>query len=236
LPQASHEDSRKKHIKPIRQKWFGCACCPPNLARLISSIGEYCYTQNDDTLFIHQYIGSEVNCDNAQLSINSTYMLDGKVKIKVNPNKAFTLAIRIPSHCKSFKISAQYEIKNGYAYINIDDVAEIDVEFEISAQLIKCSNHVRANIGKVAVMRGAVVYCLEGKDNGADLQMLRISEQPNFEYDGENIIADGYREYPDESLYSEYSQAPAEPCKLTFIPYYRWGNRGENEMTVYVRI
>ena len=38
LPEACHIDERKFHVIPVRQKWFGCACCPPNLARLISSI------------------------------------------------------------------------------------------------------------------------------------------------------------------------------------------------------
>lgn len=42
LPKASIVDSRKRHINPTRQKWFGCACCPPNLARLISSLNDYC--------------------------------------------------------------------------------------------------------------------------------------------------------------------------------------------------
>ncbi len=56
LPLASHSDSRKQHIKPVRQKWFGCACCPPNLARLISSLNEYIYNENDNTIFVNQYI------------------------------------------------------------------------------------------------------------------------------------------------------------------------------------
>ena len=54
LPQASHCDSRKAHIKPVRQKWYGCACCPPNLARFLSSIGTYCASEKDETVFLHQ--------------------------------------------------------------------------------------------------------------------------------------------------------------------------------------
>lgn len=59
LPEASRCDSRKSHIKTVRQKWFGCACCPPNLARLICSLGEYCITQNESKVFVHQYVGGE---------------------------------------------------------------------------------------------------------------------------------------------------------------------------------
>ena len=60
LPKASHQDSRKYHIKPTRQKWFGCACCPPNLARLLSSLGDYCFSENDENIYVHQYIGGKV--------------------------------------------------------------------------------------------------------------------------------------------------------------------------------
>ena len=57
-PEACHKDERKAHVKPVRQKWFGCACCPPNLARLLSSISSYAYTEKEDTLFVHLYMGS----------------------------------------------------------------------------------------------------------------------------------------------------------------------------------
>ncbi|MEI3279516.1 MAG: beta-L-arabinofuranosidase domain-containing protein [Eubacterium ramulus] len=60
LPEACHKDSRKFHVKPVRQKWFGCACCPPNLARLLSSIGRYAYGENKNTLFVHLYIGGVI--------------------------------------------------------------------------------------------------------------------------------------------------------------------------------
>ena len=60
LPEACHKDERKFHVKPVRQKWFGCACCPPNIARLLSSISTYAYTENKDTLFVHLYIGGVI--------------------------------------------------------------------------------------------------------------------------------------------------------------------------------
>ena len=60
LPEACHKDERKFHVKPVRQKWFGCACCPPNLARTLSSVSSYAFTEKDDTLFVHLYIGSDI--------------------------------------------------------------------------------------------------------------------------------------------------------------------------------
>lgn len=236
LPQASHQDSRKRHIKPVRQKWFGCACCPPNLARLISSIGEYAITENDSTLYIHQYIGGEYCAQNGALCIESQYAQNGAVKIHIKPEKPFVLALRVPQWCRDkFSVSREYEYKNGYLYINVYSEMTIDVKFDMGIRLIKCSNRVRANVGKVAVTRGPFVYCAEEVDNGANLQMLLLGEDPDLEYDSGVITAAGFREKEDDALYSDYSSPALTPTEIKFLPYYRWGNRGENEMCVYIR-
>ena len=236
LPEASHKDSRKYHIKPIRQKWFGCACCPPNLARHISSIGEYCYTENENILYIHQFIGSNVESYNADFKITSSYTHNGRVSVDIKPKKEFTLAVRIPLWCDEYKISKPYELKDGYAYISISDECVIELDFEMKTKMIKCSNRVRSNTDKVAVTRGPFVYCVEEADNGKNLQMLKISKNPCFRISGNTVIADGYRETDCEQLYSECHESECERTEIKLIPYYLWGNRGENEMSVYIRI
>ena len=82
----------------------------------------------------------------------------------------------------------------------------------------------------------ATVYCIEEADNGKNLQMLRISKNPDFRLDGGDILADGFREKEETELYSEWKEAEEEAVTLRLIPYYKWGNRGENEMSVYIRI
>ncbi len=236
LPEASQKDSRKRHVKPVRQKWFGCACCPPNLARLISSIGEYCYTENENMLYIHQFIGSRVKAENADLVIKSSYVQNGKISIEINPKKRFTFAVRIPSWCKDYKFSVPCEIKDGYACFEISGKCTIDCEFRTEVKMIKCSNRVRANTDKIAVTRGAFVYCVEEADNGKNLQMLKISKNPNFRIFENIIIADGFREKDCETLYSEWCEPEIEKTEIKLIPYYLWGNRVENEMSVYIRI
>ncbi|MBQ4604375.1 MAG: glycoside hydrolase family 127 protein [Clostridia bacterium] len=236
MPEASHKDSRKRHIKPVRQKWFGCACCPPNLARLISSIGEYCYTQNEKILYIHQFIGSKVTDEKAEFEVVSSYIQNGKVSINIHPKKEFTLAVRIPSWCNDYKFSQPCEVRKGYAYFEIRGDCVIEADFEIRTKMIKCSNRVRANTDKVAVTRGPFVYCMEEADNGNNLQMLKICKNPDFRLCGDLLVANGYREKDCSELYSEWSEAETEETEIKFIPYYKWGNRGENEMSVYVRI
>ena len=235
LPEASHKDSRKRHIKPVRQKWFGCACCPPNLARLISSVGEYCFTENESTLFLHQYIGAEIKTDKADIEIISTYPQDGRAKIKITPKRDFVFALRLPKWGGKFDYNKAFWVKDGYAYISISEETEIQLNFEMKPKMIKCSNRVRANTDKIAVTKGPFVYCAEEVDNGRNLQMLKIAANPDFECRGDCIIANGFREKESDLLYEEWSEHQKEKTGIKLIPYYRWGNRGENEMSVYMR-
>lgn len=235
LPEASHCDSRKRHIKPVRQKWFGCACCPPNLARFISSISDYCFTASDDTLFVHQYIAGKMDCKFGNITVESDYLTTGDVRISVAPECDYTLALRVPSWCKKYSIDAEYTLKNGYAYISISDSATINISFEIAPRFVVCSNRVRANVGKVALMRGPVVYCLESVDNGDNLHSLRVDVDSELKIVGDTIVAHGYRMVDNAELYSDYSAPQEKEQDLIFVPYYRWGNRGENEMMIYVR-
>lgn len=236
-PTACKYDSRKSHVKPVRQKWFDCACCPPNIARLISDYGEYCFTETEDKLFVNLYQGSKVHTDKADVEILSDYLISGRVTLKISTKKPFTLALRIPYWSDNFKFSKENPfIKNGYAYFEISSDDEITAEFNPSIKIMKCNSNVRQNIGKVAVTRGPVVYCLEEKDNGENLHLLRLSHHPKFSLDGEFITANGYREeINDDALYSEYSEPAEQLVRLKFIPYRLWANRGENEMSVYIR-
>lgn len=86
LPKACHQDERKHHVKPVRQKWFGCACCPPNIARTVSSVASYAYTENEDTLFMHLYVGGTVEKEyrNASITweVESRLPWEGKLSIR----------------------------------------------------------------------------------------------------------------------------------------------------------
>lgn len=236
LPQASHCDSRKAHIKPVRQKWYGCACCPPNLARFLNSIGEYCAGENDQTVFIHQYIAGEYKLQNATVNISGDYLKDGKMILEVLPKKPICVAVRIPGWCKQAILRYAHTVQNGYAYMQVYKKAVITVEFTPEIRLVKCSNLVRANIGKAAVMRGAVVYCCEEADNGKNLQLLSLDVTKPMQYRDGCIFAHGYREQAEETLYQEYAEAKCEQTEIRLIPYYKWANRGENEMLVYLPV
>lgn len=257
LPEACHKDERKEHVKPIRQKWFGCACCPPNLARLISSIGTYAFTEKEDAVFVHLYIGSSykksMETGEVTININSEFPWNGHVKVQVESSagKEFTIALRIPDWCEDYQIKGlgnmETQIVNGYLYITKvweDDLLEL--EFSMDVKILEADSRLRENIGKAAVMRGPIVYCLEEADNGNHLHLIKIDENAKFKTENQQIAtepvlavkAEGWRQKKSEStdLYTPYKKAEFERVMLTWIPYYTWSNRGEGEMQVWTRI
>ena len=256
LPEACHRDERKFHVKSVRQKWFGCACCPPNLARLLSSIGSYAYTETEDTLFVHLYIGAvlekKVGEQTAYIQIESDFPWNGDVKIRVRAkDTGLKLALRIPDWSEEYKFNGAVIEKeqNGYLYLCKEWGEEdtITLSFPMDVTLIEADERVRETIGQAAVMRGPVVYCMEETDNGKDLHLLTIEESREYEVSdleiwgvkAKQIILSGYRQEKAgarEGLYRKHTRALKRKAHLVFIPYYMWANRGENEMRVFVRV
>ena len=263
IPENCKKDERKTHVKPVRQKWFGCACCPPNIARLITSLGRYIYTEDENTLYAHLYVGSDtaktVNGRPVSVSMESGFPNNGNVKIAVSgaAGSGFRLALRIPGWtCGSYRLNvngaSEKEIKDGYIYI--EDFAEdavIDISFDMIPRLMAADSRVAEDNLKVAVTRGPIVYCMEEVDNGDKLRQIRIDKNGSFTeeisdefgYDVVTLKADAKRIIPKESelkpfgeLYGEFSSFEEKEISLRLIPYYLWANRGENEMSVYINI
>lgn len=119
LPEACEKDERKRHVRPTRQKWFGCACCPPNIARLVSSLGAYVFTQNEETLYTHLYVAGDVSCTlngtALDMKLESNFPWDGEVKAVIHGEEAVkgTLAFRVPGWCRK----AEAEIRRNDAVL-----------------------------------------------------------------------------------------------------------------------
>lgn len=255
-PVACREDERKFHVKAVRQKWFGCACCPPNLARLISSVGSYAFSENENTLFVHLYVGAslskEIGGKKAEICIDSAFPWEGKVQIRVKAKgTGLRLALRIPDWCGDYQVTGcrpeEQEEKNGYLYVGKEWGEEdvLTLSFPMEVRLLAANSAVREDTGKAAIMRGPVVYCLEEADNGKDLHLLSVDTEGTAQVsDGEicgaeakMITMPGFRqkEEPGGSLYREWTRPEQEKVTLKYIPYYMWANRGENEMQVWTR-
>lgn len=255
LPEAIEKDEGLRHVKGERQKWFGCACCPPNTARMLSSLGSYIYTSNENTVWQHLYIGNETKlqmpCGTVTLRSKTSYPWDEKVTIDVEApgEAALPYAFRIPGWCREYRVMlngspAQAEVSDGYAYLAepLKDKDCLELFFAMPVEFVASNPKVRQNVGKAAVMRGPVVYCLEEEDNGKGLAAVHLGahEDVRARFDREllggvmTVEMTGLVETAKEALYFTQEEVAFEKKHLKFIPYYAWANRTPGEMMVWI--
>ena len=250
-----------KHYR--RQKWFFCPCCPPNLARIVASIGTYFYSQSDDRIYAHLYNTNqgqfEVAGQSVKLNQQTNYPWDGAINFSVEtdaPTK-FDLALRIPGWCRKFSLSVNGEAqtiapKNGYVVISREWQSGDAVTLVLDMPVDRIAPHpsIRENAGQVALQRGPVVYCLEEVDNGADLANVAIPSECPLEAEFKGDLFNGIAVVQGEALRIEpkgwaeenplyASKAVLEydraPFQFQAVPYYLWANREPGEMRVWIR-
>lgn len=250
-----------RHVKTVRQKWFGCACCPPNLARLFASIGGYIYLYNNERIYVNLYTANtarfRMKDREVTLMQETNYPWEGKVRIKISAPEAirFTLALRLPGWCRRPAVAVNGKeitlagvTENGYALIAREWQGGDTVELSLPMPVEKMAAHpkVLEAAGKIALQRGPVVYCLEEADNGKDLYNLAISPETEFtpefagDFPGQVVVLKGeaFRTVTtgwENELYRPYS-VRWEKVKITAVPYYTWGNRQPGEMRVWIRV
>lgn len=231
--------TKVKERFPITQRVevFDCSCCPPNIMRFAASISGLIYGFDDNTVYINQYINSEGDVNGIKISQKTDYPNNGKITVRCNSNKK-QIAFRIPCWCKSFNINKKYSIKNGYAYVDLDSEENIELELDMSVRIISANRRIHSDAGRIAVMRGPVVYCAEGIDNGADIKSIALPAESVFELAESEFLlpilkTEAYRPFENDSLYYE-AVDDYEKIPLTLIPYYAFANRGESEMQVWL--
>jgi DUF1680 family protein len=239
------------HLTASRLPWFTCACCPSNIARFIPAITSYAYAVSGNDVYVSLFVAGDAGIKTAGntvgLSVDTHYPWEGVVRIKVEPETAgeFAINLRIPGwarnepvpsglyryaeHSKEpvvMKVNARtvgLDIEKGYARIRRSwkkgDVIELVLPMPVRRVL--CNEKVKENVGKVALERGPVVYCVEWFDNGGRLSNIRVSDDEEFDVTytnglgGLNVIKAGSNGF-------------------LATPYYAWAHRGEGEMAVWL--
>lgn len=178
-----------------RSPWFGCACCPSNVVRLIPALPGYIYAQKGDSVYVNLFISNEarivLGMDTIRLIQKTNYPWDGKIMITVNPdrNRKFTIKLRIPGWAGNEAIPGslyRFTDKNddkvifsvngepieassedGYAIITRKWQKGDIVDFELRMQPRKliADQRVWADGNKIAMQRGPLIYCAEWPDN-----------------------------------------------------------------------
>lgn len=178
-----------------RSAWFGCACCPSNIARFIPAIPGYVYAVTDKELYVNLFISNDANINMGKRKVNisqkANFPWDGKVEITVNPETRgkFDLKIRFPGWALNeaspgglYKFTDQnnelikllvngedFEINliGGYAVIsrNWKPGDKVEVEFPMPVRKVIADERVKEDLSKITVQRGPVIYCAEWPDN-----------------------------------------------------------------------
>jgi len=259
VPENSIKDPGKSHVKVTRPEWFGCACCPPNLARLLTSLDKYIYTIKDDIIYTNLYLSNrtklKMNDVEIDLQQETNYPWEGDIKFRIQLEESATigLAVRIPNWSKTYKVCVNGQeldvaLNNGFAIIKREWKSgdELIVSLDMTIQMWAANPNVRADLNKVAVQRGPFIYCIEEEDNGENLHLIRIPKNYKFEYcfntnkfGGAGIIEVNAEKRIIQSewenqLYLTDVEELYEETKITLIPYYCWANRSLGEMLVWL--
>ncbi len=259
-PAACAANPTLKHVKPVRQAWYPCACCPPNIARLIASLDRYVYGTRDDDLFVHLYVGGagrfRVGGAEVTLVQETAYPYEGAVKITVRAAApaAFRLRLRVPAWCSSYACAVDGTAAEGRpgadGYLCLDRTwrgeTAVELRLDMPVRLLRAHPAVAADAGKVAVARGPLVYCAEEADNGPELHNLSIPRGTEFRAEyvpdllGGTVVVRGpalrrsAAGWDAEALYAP-AESRTEEVALVAVPYALWCNREPGEMAVWLR-
>lgn len=266
--------------KHSRSPWFGCSCCPANVVRFLPSLPGYIYAVRGEEIYVNLFIGgsASVPIENNRVSLvqETNYPWDGKIRIRVDPEspEAFAMNVRIPGWARNVplpgglyryigtetkegvvKVNGQVQpskLDRGYMCLEKEwkagDLIELDLPMPV--RRVVCVDQVEANIGRVALMRGPLVYCAEAIDNNGHTSNLALSGESKldvaFEKDllGGVCTIQGIATAVMNSLDGGEEIKGNEPFIMTLfhgddqpfkaIPYYAWAHRGPGEMDVWL--
>ena len=241
-----------------RRPWFGVACCPPNVARMLGSLPGYLYGVADDELWLHLYAAGTVdttlpNGRRVALEQRTAYPWDGTVTLTLRSEGEFALRLRVPAWCDTgARLTVAGEVVEADpvpgSYVRVErhwrvgDVVELHLP--MPARYLGAHRRVAEAAGRAALARGPVLYCVEGADHpGLDPRDLILPGDPGaFRVTPSDLPgalpalrAEAACLPPEQGpLYRTLEGEPAAvPAVLTAIPYFAWANRDPGPMQVW---
>ena len=249
-----------------RQPWFGCACCPPNVARLLASLPGYFYSVSEGRVWVHLYAEGEANIRTREnrtirLRQHTGYPWDGEVEIRVEGEGEVALMLRVPSWCEegcTIEVNgepvAPPALPGRYAEVRREWRAgdAVCLRYPMPVRLVECHPYVAENSGRVAVIRGPLLYCVEQADNpGIDLRdvvlptdaALTVSSRPDLLGGVIGLSAPAAVVAPEKGWEDRLYRARRDRVRgrrigavqLVAVPYYTWANREPGAMQVWLR-
>jgi DUF1680 family protein len=248
-----------------RQPWFGTACCPPNVARTLAALPGYCYGTADDRIWVHLYAAGTAHIDLADgrqviLRQRTRYPWEGEIAVEVQGEGFFALMLRIPAWCEQEVTLAVNDERLPTAWSS-GDYAEIrrawrpgdvvHLTLPMPVQRVVSHPAVAENAGRVALMRGPLLYCLEHADNrGIALRDIALPDhapiaaayRPDLLGGVVTFTTDATAAPPDDAwtghLYRSTTAGAMAPQRktvtVTAVPYHAWANRDPGPMRVWL--
>lgn len=251
-----------------RKKWFSCACCPPNLYRTILSVHNLFFAQNQNTLYINLYDNVSLRTNLFALDIFMNYPFEGEGTIVVHSEGTKTIKLRIPNWSQRTTIITPegekiYPEAGTYASLTRDwrPGDRLEISLDMSPKILYAHPRMRENHGRVAIIRGPLVFCLEAEDNpsvsvldaqihpeitevkgsaisGVPYQLqVRGCAPPSIQASSTGAIPTPWNSYlrtlPAYRLGAQ-EKIPLQDVTLVAIPYFAWANRKPNEMITWV--
>ncbi|WP_053175190.1 glycoside hydrolase family 127 protein [Nonomuraea sp. SBT364] len=244
-----------------RREWFACACCPPNIMRLVSSLGGYLATEAGGGLAVHQYAPGTITSGPVTLEVETGYPWDGRVAFTVRraPGGRWPLALRVPAWSAATTITVAGESaaaepdERGYAVLERawrpGDTVEL--ELDLTPRLVHPHRRADALRGCAAIERGPLVYCFEQADQPAGVDVADLALSPGAELrvlDKDDLDGVGRTVLVETTAYAvrqpagglPYTVEPPEALATsarvtaTAIPYHQWDNRDGRAMRVWI--
>ena len=235
-----------------RQRYISCFCCPPNTLRTLCQAQEYAYTVNKDTLWVNLYGQNTLKTDDLEVEQQTNYPWDGKV----------TLTIKKAKHLKSIRMhipgwAADMALKLNGQPILAEDLRQprkwkkgdvIELEVPMKPRLIEANPLVEEAKNQIAVMRGPIVYCLEGQDIEGDHRINDIAIPADVKFTEKKMTISGHEmivleadvplvnegSWRGDELYRELRPVANKKVHIRLIPYYAWDNRGIDDMSLWL--
>ncbi len=215
-----------------RQPFFDCACCPTNVVRFLPSLPGYQYAvDKDGALVVNQFIAGKATVElpdgKLELTMKTNYPWDGGYEIGIVPKKnpqskaeKFTVKVRTPG-------SPEFDYGNTTTIPwNLPSYVMGDQTYEMKPKRIVANPRVEADRGRVAIMRGPLVYCFEQVDNEVPVLRINLAKNPEFKEEFHKDLLGGVMVLKCKN---------ADGRELTAIPYYAWDHREPGAMAVWVR-
>ena len=239
------------HIRKERQPWFDCSCCPTSFCRFLPQLGSFAWSEAENELRLNIPAAGSVNRNGIEIEVGGSYPFGGEIPVTVKSAGHFRFALRIPGWCRSFRLTLNGEAvsaapENGYITLerNWNAGDRLGLTLDMPVEVVRANPAVTADAGRIALMRGPLVYALESTDNGRVLSRLLIDTEAGFTTAPAPNLPDGVLairgEARLESDASEgrlyYRAAPQqEKAGFTAIPYALWQNRGPADLLVWMR-